>query len=43
MVEEDKDKKRSPEEQSNEGEKESESVVGGILKGLGKVIPGLGD
>ena len=39
------DKKRSPEEQIDEGKennKEDESVAGGILKGIGKIIPGLG-
>ncbi|MFH0775220.1 MAG: Hsp20/alpha crystallin family protein [bacterium] len=39
------DKKRSPEEQSDEGKennKEEESAAGGILKGIGKMIPGLG-
>ncbi|MFZ6016287.1 MAG: Hsp20/alpha crystallin family protein [Nitrospirota bacterium] len=39
---EDKDKKRPEEVPPEAGEKESESVAGGILKGLGKIIPGLG-
>jgi len=39
------DKKRSPEEQIDEGKennKEDESAAGGILKGIGKMILGLG-
>ncbi|MCL5771430.1 MAG: Hsp20/alpha crystallin family protein [Actinobacteria bacterium] len=42
----DEEKERNPEEQRDkekgQGKKEEESVAGGILKGIGEMIPGLG-